>query len=165
MVYVTHDQTEAMTMSDRIAVFRSGALEQVGSPLDVYNRPVNRFVGEFIGESNFFPARVDRAHPDCVDLIGIGRARVADKLPAAGTDLLLMIRPERLRLQAASPAENEFEMLLDDVINYGDSILLIGTTRGQPLRARIAGKATDDLRRGLNITLAWSPGDAHILPV
>jgi len=164
MVYVTHDQTEAMTMSDRIAVFRSGALEQVGSPLDVYDRPVNRFVGEFIGESNFLPARVDRAHPDCVELIGIGSARVADKLPPAGTELLLMIRPERLRLQAASAAENEFEMLLDDVINYGDSILLIGTTRGQPLRARIAGNPTDDLRRGLNIKLAWSPGDAHILP-
>jgi len=165
MVYVTHDQTEAMTMSDRIAVFRNGALEQVGSPLDVYNRPVNRFVGEFIGESNFFPARADQAHPDCVELIGIGSARVADKLPAAGTDLLLMIRPERLRLQAASPAENEFEMLLDDVINYGDSILLIGTTHGHPLRARIAGNPADDLRRGLNIKLAWSPGDAHILPV
>jgi len=165
MVYVTHDQTEAMTMSDRIAVFRNGALEQVGSPLDVYNRPVNRFVGEFIGESNFFPARADQAHPDCVELIGIGSARVADKLPAAGTDLLLMIRPERLRLQAASAAENEFEMLLDDVINYGDSILLIGTTHGHPLRARIAGNPADDLRRGLNIKLAWSPGDAHILPV
>jgi len=76
-----------------------------------------------------------------------------------------MIRPERLRLQAASPAENEFEMLLDDVINYGDSILLIGTTHGHPLRARIAGNPADDLRRGLNIKLAWSPGDAHILPV
>jgi len=53
MIYVTHDQTEAMTMSDRVAVFCNGKVEQVGSPLDVYNRPANRFVGEFIGDSNF----------------------------------------------------------------------------------------------------------------
>lgn len=164
MIYVTHDQTEAMTMSDRIAVFRDGALEQVGSPLEVYNRPVNRFVGEFIGESNFFPGRADPVHADAVDLIGIGRVRVAQRLPRASTDVLLMIRPERLRLQAASAAENEFEMLIDDVINYGDSILLIGTTREHPLRARISGNPTDDLRRSGRIKLAWSPSDAHILP-
>jgi putative spermidine/putrescine transport system ATP-binding protein len=164
MIYVTHDQTEAMTMSDRIAVFRDGALEQVGSPLEVYNRPVNRFVGEFIGESNFFPGRADPVHADAVDLIGIGRVRVAQRLPPASTDVLLMIRPERLRLQAASAAQNEFEMLIDDVINYGDSILLIGTTREHPLRARIAGNPSEDLRRGGRIKLAWSPSDAHILP-
>jgi putative spermidine/putrescine transport system ATP-binding protein len=164
MIYVTHDQTEAMTMSDRIAVFRDGALEQVGSPLEVYSRPANRFVGEFIGESNFFPGRADPADADAVDLIGIGRVRVAQRLPPAGADVLLMIRPERLRLRGASAAENEFEMLIDDVINYGDSILLIGRTCGHPLRARISGNPTDDLRGGGRIRLAWSPGDAHILP-
>ena len=58
MIYVTHDQTEAMTMSDRIAIFH-GELEQVGSPLEIYNRPVSRFVGEFIGDSNFFAARIE----------------------------------------------------------------------------------------------------------
>src|SRR5439155_6671766 len=60
-VYVTHDQTEAMTMSDRIAVFNHGTLEQVAPPLDVYHRPRTRFVGEFIGDSNFFTGRIDAA--------------------------------------------------------------------------------------------------------
>ena len=77
MIYVTHDQTEAMTMSDRIAVFSDGRLEQVGAPLEVYNRPVNRFVGEFIGDSNFFAGRIDPATPDIVEIAGIGPARVA----------------------------------------------------------------------------------------
>src|SRR6266851_7045538 len=82
MVYVTHDQTEAMTMSDRIAVFNRGRLEQVGSPLEVYHRPINRFVGEFIGESNFFAGRID--HSGAVELTGIGPVRVAQtsKTPA-----------------------------------------------------------------------------------
>ena len=67
MIYVTHDQTEAMTMSDRIAVFSDGRIEQVGSPLEVYHRPVNRFVAEFVGDSNFLPGRVDPARAGWVD--------------------------------------------------------------------------------------------------
>src|SRR5216684_2196131 len=79
MIYVNHDQTEAMTMSDRVAVFCNGKVEQVGSPLEVYNRPVNRFVGEFIGDSNFFAGRVDSSRPDWVELAGIDPVRVAPK--------------------------------------------------------------------------------------
>src|SRR2546425_2651506 len=81
MIYVTHDQTEAMTMSDRVAVFCNGKVEQVGSPLEVYNRPLNRFVGEFIGDSNFFAGRVDPSRPGWVELAGIGPVRVAPTGP------------------------------------------------------------------------------------
>ena len=70
MIYVTHDQTEAMTMSDRVAVFSNGKVEQIGSPLEVYNRPANRFVGEFIGDSNFFAGRVDPSRPGWVGASG-----------------------------------------------------------------------------------------------
>jgi putative spermidine/putrescine transport system ATP-binding protein len=93
MIYVTHDQTEAMTMSDRIAVFRTGRIEQVGSPLDIYHRPVNRFVGEFIGESNFLTGRIDRAHPGWVELAGIGAVRVAQPADLPADDVVVMIRP------------------------------------------------------------------------
>jgi putative spermidine/putrescine transport system ATP-binding protein len=164
MIYVTHDQTEAMTMSDRVAVFSNGRLEQIGSPLDVYNRPENRFVGEFIGDSNFFAGRVDPAQPGVVALAGIGPVRVAGA--AANGDVDVMIRPERLRLRTASQPDgpdNVFQMSVDDIINYGDSILAIGTTCGLPLRARIVGSGPETLRRGMNVTLAWSPADAHVL--
>src|SRR5215813_3667788 len=68
MVYVTHDHTEAMTMSDRVAVFRDGRIEQLGSPLAVYDRPANRFVAEFIGDSNFFAGRADRSEEHTSEL-------------------------------------------------------------------------------------------------
>jgi putative spermidine/putrescine transport system ATP-binding protein len=162
MVYVTHDQTEAMTMSDRIAVFRDGKVEQIGSPLDVYHRPINRFVGEFIGESNFFAGRIDASGG--VELAGIGPVRVARTLTPVTGDILVMIRPERLRLRGNTPAtDNELEMTIDEVINYGDSILVIGSTHGLPLRARIFGSSPEALARGVTITLAWAPADAHIL--
>jgi putative spermidine/putrescine transport system ATP-binding protein len=164
MIYVTHDQTEAMTMSDRVAVFRNGGVEQVGSPLDVYNRPVNRFVGEFIGDSNFFAGRADPSSPQRVELTGIGPVQVAKDVPAGEVEL--MIRPERLRLRAAGEtgaADNTFEMTVDDVINYGDSILVIGKTHGLPLRARIMGGQFELPAPGASLTLAWAPKDAHVL--
>jgi putative spermidine/putrescine transport system ATP-binding protein len=163
MIYVTHDQTEAMTMSDRIAVFSNGRLEQVGAPLEVYNRPVNRFVGEFIGDSNFLSGRIDPAQPNVVDIAGIGRAHVASTGGTPTGDVLVLIRPERLRAHAGGPADNAIEMTIDETINYGDSVLAIGTSHGQALRARQSGRDGEALRRGEAVTLYWSPTDAHII--
>jgi putative spermidine/putrescine transport system ATP-binding protein len=164
MIYVTHDQTEAMTMSDRIAVFRTGRIEQVGSPLDIYHRPVNRFVGEFIGESNFLTGRIDPARPGWVELAGIGAARVAQPADLPADDVVVMIRPERLRLRGLGPAaENELELVVEDTINYGDSILVIGRTHGVAVRARLIGGDPDALRRGSTVQLGWAGEDAHIL--
>src|SRR5436309_14234467 len=99
-VYVTHDQTEAMTMSDRIAVFNHGTLEQVAPPLDVYHRPRTRFVGEFIGDSNFFTGRIDAAHAGRVDVDGLEPIPVDPeawrRLGASRVDVLA--RPERVQL-------------------------------------------------------------------
>ncbi len=164
MIYVTHDQTEAMTMSDRVAVFDNGRLAQVGTPLDVYNRPQNRFVGAFVGDSNFLAGTVDLSRPGEVELAGLGPARIAGIAPEGAVDVLL--RPERLRLAQGLEAsgDNELEMTVDDVINYGDSLLVVGNTKGVPLRARIAGARHEGVRAGAVLRLAWSPEDAHILP-
>ncbi len=165
MIYVTHDQTEAMTMSDRVAVFSNGKVEQIGSPLEVYNRPVNRFVGEFIGDSNFFAGRLDPSRPGWIELSGIGPMRIATQAIAAAGDVELMIRPERLRPgPEGDGAVNTFDMTVDDVINYGDSLLVIGKTHGLPLRARMVGGAAHKLQAGAALKLAWSPADAHVLP-
>jgi putative spermidine/putrescine transport system ATP-binding protein len=166
MIYVTHDQTEAMTMSDRIAVFHDGRIEQVGSPLDVYHRPANRFVGEFIGDSNFFAGRCEPARPGLVELAAIGPVRVADDalLPAGPVDV--MIRPERLRLVSAGATvdtDNIFDMVVVDTINYGDSLLVIGKTCGQPLRVRMASGPPEVFASGAKLRLAWAPTDAHVL--
>src|SRR5262244_3205112 len=166
MIYVTHDQTEAMTMSDRIAVFCNGKIEQVGSPLDVYNRPANRFVAEFIGDSNFLAGRVDPSHPGWVELCAIGPVRVAKHATLPAGDVDVMIRPERLRLRTrgeSDGADNPVDLVVDDIINYGDSILVIGKTHGMPLRARLVGDDAAALRPGATLPLAWAPADAHVL--
>jgi len=164
MIYVTHDQTEAMTMSDRIAVFSDGRLAQMGTPLDVYQRPANRFVAEFVGDSNFFAGTVDAARPGVADLAGIGRVRIPPKNTLTG-NVDVMIRPERLQPTHLVDAvdANEFEMHVVDTINYGDSLLVIGTTRGVALRARLVGPRPDMLRPGALLRLAWAPADAHVL--
>ena len=159
-------------MSDRVAVFRNGRLEQVASPLDVYNRPASRFVGEFIGDSNFFEGRIDPLCPGWVDLKGIGPARIADKTNVSITSqcgVCVLIRPERLRPLSGggtSNPENTFLMTIEAVINFGDSILAIGTTNGLPLRVRVAGVQTNNLlREGTSIAVSWSPEDAHMIAV
>ncbi len=100
-VYVTHDQEEAMSMADRIAVLREGRLEQLGSPADVYSRPASRFVADFIGHANFLDVTVDG---DVATLADGTRVPCAGGRPAGPATL--MLRPEVLRLSdpAAAPA-------------------------------------------------------------
>jgi len=76
----------------------------------------------------------------------------------------VLIRPERLHLiEQAQGTDNVFEMAIDDVINYGDSLLAIGKTRGVPVRARIVGRQANALAAGQTVKLGWSAPDAHIL--
>ena len=110
MIYVTHDQVEAMTLADRIVVMRSGYIEQVGSPLDLYHAPVNRFVAGFIGSPrmNFLSGRVQAGAGLCVALDG-GACEVAFPAAVGGpepdTPVTLGVRPEHLALAAEQPAE------------------------------------------------------------
>jgi multiple sugar transport system ATP-binding protein len=105
MIYVTHDQTEAMTMADRIVVINNGEIEQVGSPLDLYNRPANAFVAGFLGSPrmNFFPARIAAKTEGAVE-VAVGSATVSVPLSTRDirrekdADFLLGVRPESLRL-------------------------------------------------------------------
>ncbi len=104
-IYVTHDQAEAMTVSDRIAVMRGGLVMQVGSPFEIYSRPANRFVADFIGRANFFESRVLEAGPDGCLVETLGKAaRAASLAPGVvvGAPALLVLRPESLRLRSAS---------------------------------------------------------------
>jgi multiple sugar transport system ATP-binding protein len=108
MVYVTHDQIEAMTMSDRIVVFSGGRVQQVGTPREVYEHPVNRFVAGFIGSPtmNFVEGRVDAEEFSSASPGGLRLPLGGRPLPpAAGERLTLGVRPEDLHLAAAAPAE------------------------------------------------------------
>jgi putative spermidine/putrescine transport system ATP-binding protein len=166
MIYVTHDQTEAMTMSDRIAVFSNGHIEQIGSPLEIYNRPVSRFVGEFVGDSNILAGRMDSARPGWIEMNGIGPARLAKTGAKPHGEVDLLIRPERLRLaprQSANERDNEIDMTVSAIINYGDSVVAIGKAQGLALRVRVAGGEAELLNVGAKIKLFWAPADAHVI--
>jgi len=107
-VYVTHDQTEAMTLGDRVAVMRSGVLQQVGSPQELYDRPDNLFVAGFIGSPamNFLPSRIedDTLHTPLGDVPVTGRLRRALERANAPRDLIVGIRPENFEDAALVPA-------------------------------------------------------------
>jgi putative spermidine/putrescine transport system ATP-binding protein len=168
-IYVTHDQTEAMTMSDRIAVLRHGKLEQVAPPLSVYHRPATRFVAEFIGDSNILAGRLDGTRPGTVTLDGLGPIPIApDAGQEGGTRSVdILVRPERIRLVGPDDAHAlpiQVPLTIDAIVNYGDSLLVSGTARGRRLRMRLAVVPPGALlREGATVTVGWAPGDAHLI--
>jgi putative spermidine/putrescine transport system ATP-binding protein len=108
-LYVTHDQEEALTMSDRIAVFNHGRIEQVGTPAEIYERPSTPFVAGFVGTSNLFTTTVDgqRGEYTMTRVGSDGMALLAGTGRTAGAKITIAVRPEKIRLQeaAAAPAE------------------------------------------------------------
>jgi putative spermidine/putrescine transport system ATP-binding protein len=99
-IYVTHDQNEALTMSDRLAVMNKGAIEQVGTPREIYEHPVSRFVTDFIGESNILDGVVSQVVDGNVELEFAGQRIWAPKrtAPSVGSTVSFMVRPEHLQL-------------------------------------------------------------------
>ena len=108
-VYVTHDQEEALTMSDMIVVMRDGVIQQMGAPAELYERPTNRFVSDFIGTSNFVPATIvayDAATGRATartdrDLLATGHLTDRNESPSVGTGVTIAVRPERLEVMIA----------------------------------------------------------------
>ncbi len=100
-VHVTHDQEEAMTMADVIAVMNGGKIEQLGAPQELYERPRTAFVAGFLGVSNLLDGVV--SGDSTVQLDGAGEVRVADKLPASGTRVAIGVRPEKVRIDGDDP--------------------------------------------------------------
>jgi spermidine/putrescine transport system ATP-binding protein len=104
-IYVTHDQEEAMTMSDRLAVMRAGRVEQIGSPQTVYERPASEFVAGFLGASNLLTGEIkERGHPYAVVTLADGAAVAVpdDQLNGTKTSVRVGVRPEKIRLERAS---------------------------------------------------------------
>jgi putative spermidine/putrescine transport system ATP-binding protein len=126
VVFVTHDQSEALTMSDRIAVFNQGIIEQIGSPRDIYDHPRTRFVAEFIGETNLLEGTV-RGHEADGTTIELGsRAQLTVPRTDAivpGARVLVSVRPERILLGAPSAAvQNRLPTKILDSVYQGDHL-------------------------------------------
>jgi spermidine/putrescine ABC transporter ATP-binding subunit len=107
-ILVTHDQEEALILADRIAVMRGGRIEQIAASREVYERPCNTFVADFIGTSNFIKASVTTRSGDATELVAAGGLRMRSSLPnefASGAEVMVAIRPESIRLSPASTAD------------------------------------------------------------
>ncbi|WP_374301690.1 ABC transporter ATP-binding protein [Paracoccus sp. (in: a-proteobacteria)] len=164
MIYVTHDQTEAMTLADRIVVLAGGGIAQVGAPLELYERPVNEFVAQFIGSPamNLLPGRVTAVGPvTTVQLDGGGTALVAIPTRAGdeGMRVNVGIRPEDMR-ETDGPAL--FEGTVDLTEALGEVTLLYFGTRGgaTPVIAKLPG-----IHPGLNgrtVRLTADPAALHL---
>ncbi len=131
VVYVTHDQSEALTMSDRVAVFENGRIQQLATPNDLYERPENAFVAQFIGENNQLLGTVRAIEGDnvLVDIDGGMTARaLAVNCGGVGSRTMLSIRPERVSLNGNGP--NTAPALVQELIYLGDHIRCRMTVSG-----------------------------------
>jgi ABC-type sugar transport system ATPase subunit len=148
MIYVTHDQVEAMTMADKIVVLRGGRVEQIGAPLDLYNAPRNRFVAGFIGSPrmNFLPAKVTSVMQDAVDVTlaagGMATLPFRADTDLIGRDVTLGIRPEHIELKRSADGELGLAATIELTERLGaTSFLYCVLADGTKLTVQAAGQA------------------------
>ena len=171
-VYVTHDQEEALTMSDRIAVMKDGLVQQLGDPITLYEKPANRFVADFIGESNLLQSRVESLSADGRVRLAFGEehmtASAGDALPSVGGEVYMAIRPEKLLI---GPSQASFDESLSaqvtQVIYIGtDTRYLLALDSGALVAVRVqnsCGRDLEEFKRGDRVRISWSPEDARTL--
>ena len=173
-VYVTHDQEEALTMSDRIAVMNEGQILQLGPPEEIYERPRTRFVADFIGQTNFLDVTVREASGDTavIELPGVGAMRV--RRPADGPTsgpAVLAIRPEKIALledlAGGVPAGwNQLMVRLEEIVYVGTfTHYVVALPQGQIVTVHRQNRAVGegDHRMGEELTLVFDPAVAALL--
>ena len=151
-IYITHDQGEALAMSDRVGVMSQGRIQQIAVPRDIYDNPVNGFVASFVGENNIFEGDVGQASGGMAGLQGPHGAFRARILPVAeGQALKLYVRPEHTTLTKIRAAENSVEMEVSEVAFEGAFISVHGHAAG--------GKRLSAELRNDGVTVAPEVGD------
>ncbi len=124
-IYVTHDQKEALSIADRIAILHEGKILQIGSPQDVYKRPQNSFVADFIGETNFITGTILRSEGRQI-LIKTSLGNIQGVLPhnktdpVEGSEVTLSVRPESFRIEKNASDNNSFEGTINESVYYGE---------------------------------------------
>ena len=163
-VYVTHDQEEALTMSDRIAVMNGGRIEQLGTPEDLYDRPATRFVAGFIGTTNLLSGTVV-GREGGVTTVQLAHGELTGTTMnglAAGQPVELCVRPEAITLRPGS-GEGGIAGQIEQAAFLGTTIqYLVRTAGGDPLTV-LAPKAGGKLPVGADVALSWSPDEARVL--
>ena len=155
-IFVTHDQEEALTMSDTVVVMREGVIQQIGAPENIYNEPKNRFTAQFIGESNIIEGIMKQDY--LVHFEGIDFPCV-DKGFAPNEDIDVVIRPEDIVLEEAK--EGKLNGIVDDIIFKGvhyEIIVLVG-------KKEYIIHSTDPVKVGATVSLNFDPDEIHVMKV
>ncbi|OWJ63528.1 ABC transporter ATP-binding protein [Inquilinus limosus] len=158
-IFVTHDQEEALTLSDRIAILDRGRIVQDGAPGEIYEQPRTRFAASFLGDANFLEGTVKAGN--AVEVQG-GTVRVAGSLPVAGSKVTLAVRPEKMVILAPNTAhsfDNTLPATLREVIYAGAvSTYLLAGPDGRELKVFAQNRSQDSAppAPGAAVTLGWS---------
>lgn len=177
VIYVTHDQEEALTMSDRVAVMNGGRLVQLGPPRDLYDRPADAFVADFIGEMNLLPGTVEavrdgvctvRTAAGTVQATLAGAAPVGSA-PASNAPVRVAIRPEHVELgQAWSPTDGDSGLkgqVTQCVFNGANTAVQLELTGGHTLRAAVGARSELALLQpGAAVVARWPAANAIVFP-
>jgi len=158
-VVVTHDQEEAMSMADRIAVMQLGEVEQIDAPVALYQRPRSLFVARFIGNNDIFHGR---ATASGVEVPGMGELPAADVGVAAGTEAWLAVRPEHVRV-VLPPQEAILHGTVIDTQFYGGVSNLAVEVVGYEHPVMVTQQGATDIARGTAVGLTWAPDRAVVL--
>jgi iron(III) transport system ATP-binding protein len=172
-VFVTHDQAEALTMSDRIVVLSRGKVMQIGKPTEVYEKPGNKFVADFIGEANFFDGTVVESRPPEVgislgSLVMYAAFRGTD-LPRPGQGACFSVRPEKLRIHPRGVSRDDTRNVYDAVVvdhDYLGGVVRYYLRLGETLTVKVdAANASGVLHRaGDEVAVEIPPDDCFVLP-
>ncbi len=170
MVFVTHDQEEALTMSDRIVVVNKGRIEQVGTPEDIYERPASLFVATFVGSSNVFDAVVDEVHREGATVVLATGERIGVRLPgegglAVGTRGSVVIRPERIGIRpGAALSDSHLEGKVRDISYRGSRKYIFVEHKGRDVVVSVDPNLEDYGTIGSTVTLVPQREDALFFP-
>jgi spermidine/putrescine ABC transporter ATP-binding subunit len=164
-IYVTHDQEEALTMSDRIAVMSAGRVLQIATPTEIYEKPASRFVASFIGSCNLVTGRTERGSVQA-EGIGVLPAQSGHNVPD-GTDIVLAVRPERIALSFDAPPAGALRGTILQRVFLGDEWTVHVAVAGQTLTVRVpSGEAAADLTAhpdGAPVSVLWRPDAGRVL--
>jgi spermidine/putrescine transport system ATP-binding protein len=166
-VYVTHDQEEALAMSDRIAVMDAGRVEQLGTPREVYEQPATPFVADFIGSLNAVEIRID----EVVGGYGVARLGEQDRIvvpveagTSAGAELRAAVRPEHVQLAAGDENGSRLSGTVADIVYLGMYTQIhVDTAAGRVVSHRLADEPLEELKQGGAVELAWDADDSYVL--
>jgi putative spermidine/putrescine transport system ATP-binding protein len=168
VVYVTHDQTEALTMSDRVAVFNDGVIQQLSAPDELYEAPQNSFVAQFIGENNKLTGKIEAMNGTLCDVrLADGMLLKAEKVNVGGVGdkTTLSLRPERVEFDVTEKMENVVTGRIEEMIYLGDHIRVRMNVAGNPefiAKVRNRGQKRD-LAEGQMKQIGWAASDCKAL--